>query len=76
MGTTWVLVYQQQDKVNQDQGAAAAIVHFLLWAVDNGADDAKALDYAVLPDNLKAAVQQKLASITWNGQSILDSLYK
>ena len=76
VGTTWVLVYQQQDKVIQDQGAAAAIVHFLLWAVDSGAADAKALDYAVLPDNLKAAVQQKLATITWNGQSILDSLYK
>lgn len=75
VGTTWVLVYQQQDKVSHDQGMSQAIVHFLLWAVDKGADDAKALDYAVLPDNLKAAVQQKLATITWNGQSILDSLY-
>lgn len=76
VGMTWVLVYQEQDKTTKDQGAAQAIVHFLLWAVDNGADDAKALDYAVLPDNLKAAVQQKLATITWNGQSILDGLYR
>ena len=76
VGMTWVLVYQQLDKVIQDQGEAEGIVHFLLWAVDNGGDAAKALDYAVLPDNLKAAVQQKLATITWNGQSILDSLYQ
>ena len=73
---TWLLVYQQQDKVSHDQKLSEAVVHFLVWALDKGGDDAKALDYAVLPDTLKAAALAKIATITWNGQPILDSLYK
>ncbi len=73
---TWILVYQQQDKASQDQHLSEAVVHFLVWALDKGGDDAKALGYAVLPDTLKAAALAKIATITWNGASILDSLYK
>jgi phosphate transport system substrate-binding protein len=73
---TWILVYQQQDKASKDQHLSEAVVHFLVWALDKGGDDAKALGYAVLPDTLKAAALAKIATITWNGASILDSLYK
>lgn len=75
-GVTWVLVYQQQDKVAQDEGQAQAVVHFMLWALDAGADAAKGLDYAVLPDGLRQATLEKIASITWNGQPVVDSLYR
>jgi phosphate transport system substrate-binding protein len=73
---TWLLVFQQQDKVSQDQARSEAVVHFLLWALDKGGDDAKALDYATLPNALKQAALQKIATITWNGTPIVDDLYK
>jgi len=73
---TWLLVFQQQDKVSQDQGRSEAVVHFLLWALDKGGDDAKALDYAVLPDALKQAALKSIATITWNGTPIVNALYK
>ena len=73
---TWLLLYQQQDKVSQDQARSEAIVHFLIWALDKGGDSAKALDYATLPDALKQATLQKIATITWNGTPIVNPLYK
>jgi len=73
---TWLLVYQQQDKVSQDQARSEAIVHFLIWALDKGGDSARALDYATLPDALKQATLQKIATITWNGTPIVDALYR
>jgi len=73
---TWLLVFQQQDKVSQDQARSEAVVHFLIWALDKGGDAAKALDYATLPDALKQAALQKIATITWNGTPIVNDLYK
>ncbi|MDQ2853934.1 MAG: phosphate ABC transporter substrate-binding protein PstS [Chloroflexota bacterium] len=73
---TWILVYQQQDKVNPDEKQAQAVVHFLIWALDKGGDAAKALDYAVLPDALRQAALAKIATITYNGTPIVDALYK
>src|SRR5207244_9664388 len=73
---TWLLVFQQQDKVSQDQARSEAVVHFLLWALDKGGDDAKALEYDTLPKALKQAALQKIATITWNGTPIVDDLYK
>ena len=73
---TWILVFQQQDKVSQDQARSEAVVHFLIWALDKGGDDAKTLDYATLPDALKQAALQKIATITWNGAPVVNDLYK
>ena len=73
---TWVLIYQQQDKVNPDEHQAQAVVHFLLWALLSGGDSAQALDYAVLPDALRQAAVERLATITYNGTPIVDALYR
>lgn len=73
---TWLLVYQQQEKVSKDQARSAAVVHFLLWALNDGADDAKSLDYAVLPDRLRQAALKQVATISWNGTPIVDDLYR
>jgi phosphate transport system substrate-binding protein len=73
---TWILVYQNQDKVSQDEKLSDAVVHFLIWALNKGSDDAKGLDYAVLPDALRQAALEKVATITWNGTPIVDALYK
>jgi phosphate transport system substrate-binding protein len=73
---TWILVYQQQDKVNPDEKQAQAIVHFLIWALDKGGDAANTLGYATLPDALRQAALERIATITYNGTPIVDALYK
>lgn len=73
---TWILIYEQQDKVNPDEKQAQAVVHFLLWALDKGGDDANTLGYATLPDTLRTAALNRIATITYNGVPIVDALYK
>ena len=73
---TWLLVYQAQDKVSDNQARSEALVHFLLWVLDKGEAEASTLDYASLPDNLRTAALQKVATITWNGVPIVNALYK
>ena len=73
---TWILMYQQQDKVNHDEKQADAVVHFLLWALDQGGTDAHKLGYATLPDALKTAALNQIATITYNGVPIVNTLYK
>jgi phosphate transport system substrate-binding protein len=73
---TWLLVYQAQDKVSDNEARSQALVHFLLWVLDKGEAEASTLDYAPLPDNLLTAALQKVATITWNGAPIVNSLYK
>jgi phosphate transport system substrate-binding protein len=72
---TWLLVYQAQDKVSDNEARSQALVHFLLWALDKGEAEASTLDYAPLPDNLRTAALQKVATITWNGEPIVNVLY-
>ncbi len=73
---TWILMYQQQDKVNPDEKQADAVVHFLIWALDKGGTDANTLGYATLPDALKTAALNRIATITYNGVPIVNALYK
>jgi phosphate transport system substrate-binding protein len=73
---TWLLVYQQQDKVNTNEQQADAVVHFMIWALLSGGDSANALGYATLPDALRQAALERIATITYNGTPIVDALYK
>jgi phosphate transport system substrate-binding protein len=73
---TWILIYQQQDKVNQNEQQDDAIVHFLIWALDKGAAAANKLGYATLPDALRTAALQRIATISYNGVPIVNALYK
>ncbi len=73
---TWLLVYQQQDKVNDNEQQADAVVHFMIWTLLSGGDAANALGYATLPDALRQAALERLATVTYNGTPIVDALYK
>jgi phosphate transport system substrate-binding protein len=73
---TWILIYQQQDKVNPDEKQADAVVHFLIWALDKGGSAANKLGYATLPDALRQAALARVATITYNGVPIVNTLYK
>lgn len=54
-GATWLLVYEQQ----KDAVKGKALVGFLKWMMTEGEKQAKALDYAPLPD----AVQKKALAL-------------
>ena len=58
-GVTWLLVYQQQ----KDAAKGKKIVDFLKWAYNNGEPMATSLDYAPLPDALRARVLERVDTI-------------
>jgi len=62
-GVTWLLVYQKQE--NADKGKK--LVEFLRWALTRGADLARALDYAPLPDALRDRVLKRVSEIQSGG---------
>lgn len=59
VGATWILAY---DKM-KDPAKAAVLKAFLTWALENGTQIAEELNYAPLPDELKAMAMQKVNSI-------------
>lgn len=58
-GATWLLVYQQQ----KDATKGKALVSFLKWALTEGEKEAKALDYAPLPDEVQKKVLDRIETI-------------
>jgi phosphate transport system substrate-binding protein len=64
--STWVLIHAQPD----DAAAAAAALTFFDWAYKNGKDQAKALDYVSIPDNVVALIEKSWDGITSNGKPV------
>jgi len=64
--STWVLIHQQPS----DADSAAAALKFFDWAYKNGKDDAKALDYVAIPDNVVALIEKSWSGITANGKPV------
>lgn len=60
-GVTWLLVYQQQ----KDAAKGKALVGFLKWALTEGEKQAKALDYAPLPDEVQKRVLTTIDTIKY-----------
>jgi len=56
---TWILVYQNQS----DAAKGRALVDFMRWAYETGHKDAPSLDYAPLPDKMRAKLVTRLSSI-------------
>jgi phosphate transport system substrate-binding protein len=56
---TWLLVYENQT----DAAKGRALVDFLRWAYEKGQPAASALDYAPLPDKMRAKLVTRLSSI-------------
>ncbi|MDB5312543.1 MAG: phosphate transporter substrate-binding protein PstS, partial [Gemmataceae bacterium] len=59
VGTTWAVLY-----LNQPGTKGKELVKFLRWAVHDGQDHLKQLNYARLPPRLAKLVDEKLAAIT------------
>ena len=58
-GATWLLVYQQ----SKDAAKGAKLVEFLKWAIKDGENMAKDLDYASLPESVRARVLDEVNTI-------------
>lgn len=63
-GYTWILVTKEQ----KDEAKAQALTDFLYWALSQGSDAAKGLNYAPLPDSVREKAIAKLTQITINGK--------
>jgi phosphate transport system substrate-binding protein len=65
-GYTYLLVYMDQ----QDCTKAQKLVNFINWALKDGASSATALDYAALPDAVRAKVLDRVGNITCQGEPL------
>ncbi len=63
---TYFLIYKNQD----DEAKGKALVNFLWWAIHDGEKMAKDLLYAPLPQEVSAKAEQKIKSITYQGQPL------
>jgi phosphate transport system substrate-binding protein len=65
-GYTYVLVYKEQ----ADAAKGKVLVDFLWWGLHDGAQFARALDFAPLPEQVRARAEAKLNSITSGGKAL------
>lgn len=66
-GFTYLLVYRDQP----DQAKGRALAEFLWWAIHDGQAYASDLHYAPLPAEIVTRVEEKVRSITFQGQPLL-----
>jgi phosphate transport system substrate-binding protein len=66
-GFSWVVLHQKQ----ADATKGAALVNLLWWMIHDGQNYAKDLFYAPLPDAVVKKNEEKLRSVTANGQPLL-----
>lgn len=66
-GSTWVLLYKNQ----QDVAQGKLVADFVEWAITDGQKYANDLDYAVLAKNLVQQSQAALRSVTCGGKPCL-----
>ena len=64
--STWVLIHAQPD----DAAAAGEALKFFDWAYKSGDDQAKALDYVAIPDNVVALIEKSWSGITAGGKPV------
>ncbi|HVW55619.1 MAG TPA: phosphate ABC transporter substrate-binding protein PstS [Rhizobiaceae bacterium] len=64
--STWVLIHKQPD----DAKAAATALKFFSWAYKNGGDEAKALDYVAIPDNVVKLIEKSWSNVTASGKPV------
>jgi phosphate transport system substrate-binding protein len=63
---TWLLVYQNQ----LDRVKGQKLIDFLRWAYTSGEKSAESLDYAPLPQAMRAQLEKRLATITVAGKQV------
>jgi phosphate transport system substrate-binding protein len=64
--STWVLIHARPD----DAAAAAEALKFFDWAYKSGKDQAKALDYVSIPDNVVDLIEKTWSGIAADGKPV------
>jgi len=70
---TFLLVYQDMCKAGLSQDKANRVKAWLNYALSDGQNAAKELQYAPLPSAIKSAAQQKVDGLKCNGSAIASS---
>jgi phosphate transport system substrate-binding protein len=70
---TFLLVWADACKAGQSSNTAKLVKNWLTYALGPGQEVAPQLQYAPLPDNLKAKAQAKVNALKCNGQAIAAS---
>lgn len=65
---TWLLIYREQS----DYERAKAVLEFTKWVVTEGQRYSADLDYAPLPEQIQKIDIEKLKSVVYNGDPILE----
>jgi phosphate transport system substrate-binding protein len=68
-GFSWVVLHQKQT----DQAKGAALANLMAWMIQTGQTFSAALFYAPLPSQVVTLDQEKLKSMSYNGQPLLKS---
>ena len=72
-GFTWIILYKEQNYNNRSREQAQETVRFLSWLIDKEAQAlAQQVNYAPLPANAVEQAKKNLASVVYNGESLLD----
>ncbi len=66
-GFSWVVLHQKQ----ADKARGEALVNLLWWLIHDGQKDAKDLYYAPLPSSVVKLNEEKLRSVSYQGQPLL-----
>jgi phosphate transport system substrate-binding protein len=67
---TFLLVYQDLCKAGMDADQAKRVKAWLDYALGDGQEVAPQLEYAALPDSIKAQAQQKVDGLQCNGSTV------
>ena len=68
---SYLLLYKEMNTNIDSMEKAQALAQFKNWAIIDGQQFASPLQYIPLPDSVVQHNQQKLRSLTFNGQPVL-----
>ena len=69
-GATWLLIYEQQ----KDAAKGKKLIEFLKWAMAQGEGMAASLDYAPLPESMRAAVLERIKKISTESERLVSTV--
>lgn len=70
---TYLLLYEEMDKVADSEEEAKAVVHLINWMLTDGQEFSPGLLYVPIPDRVAAIGQAGLQRATYGGESLWDA---
>ena len=67
---SYLLVYENLEKVTKDKDDAKTLLHMIHWMITNGQEFSASLLYAPLPDKVVELGKKGLSRVTYDGESL------